>query len=185
MQLKYSGENDTAKTTPLKPGEGIFLAGTSLEVQALQRLIAEIARTDIPVLLEGESGTGKEVAALQIHAMSQYSDLPFIKLSCAAFQPEVFRARLENLWDANQEPGGNPSGTLFLDEIGELDPNCQRHLLHSFPEGNGLPHSKRLAGRIVSCTTKDLESEVHEGRFRSELYYRLNGVCLRLPPLRR
>ena len=163
----------------------VYIAGISPEIQSVQKLIAEIAPTDIPVLLEGESGTGKEIAALQIHAMSRYRDHSFVKMSCAVFVPETFRTQLHGFENGNGEKGGNHAGTLFFDEISELDANCQRHLLQSFPEGNGLRVDQSLAGRIVSCTSRDLESEVHQGRFRSELYYRLNGVCLRLPPLRR
>jgi two-component system response regulator AtoC len=162
-----------------------YVAGVSPEIQSIQKLIAEIAPTDIPVLLEGESGAGKEIAALQIHAMSQYRELPFIKMSCAAFMPETFRTELINLKNGSGEKSVNRICTVFFDGINELDANCQRYLLQSFPEGNTLPVDQSLAGRIISCTTRDLESEVHEGRFRSELYYRLNGVCLRLPPLRR
>jgi two-component system response regulator AtoC len=75
-----------------------------------------------------------------------------------------------------------------LDEIGELDQDCQRRLLHSVPDGSNVPAGQSLGGRIVSCSTRDLESlesDVHHGKFRSELFYRLSGVCVQLPPLRR
>ena len=185
MSLNYlntanAGETSGSPATAQRE----YIAGISPEIQSVQKVIAEIAPTDIPVLLEGENGTGKEIAALQIHAMSRYSDLPFVKMNCAAFVPETFRTQLHNFENGNSEKGGKHAGTLFFDEISELDANCQRQLLQSFPGGNCLPVDQSLAGRIVSCTTTDLESEVHQGRFRSELYYRLNGFCLRLPPLR-
>jgi len=185
MLLKYPNLSGFAESNGSASTERLFLTGISLEIQAVQKLIAEIAPTDIPVLLEGESGTGKKIAALQIHAMSRYRDLPFVKLSCAAFQTETLRSQLLNFEHGNGEKSSSDAGTLFFDEISELDANGQRQLLHSFPEGNALSVHASLAGRIISCTTKDLESEVHGGRFRSELYYRMNGVCLRLPPLRR
>ncbi len=154
-------------------------------MQPVQRLLSEIARTEIPILVEGESGTGKEIVALQIHELSGQSGLPFMKFSCSAFAMDSFQSQMRNFENGQSGKNGKSAGTLFFDEISELDANCQRHLLHLFPEGNGLRRNQSLAGRIVSCTTRDLESEVHGGRFRSELYYRLNGVCLRLPPLRK
>jgi two-component system response regulator AtoC len=184
--LKYQnivGTSDAGSTPAVE--ERFHILGVSPEIVSVQKLLAEIGPTDIPVLLEGESGVGKEIAALQIHEMSRHGDAPFVKLSCAAFTPEKFQTKLSSLEIVAGEAGGRPTGTLFFDEICELDTNCQRHLLHSFPDQNGLTLHQTLAGRIISCTTKDLETEVHEGRFRSELYYRLNGVCLRLPPLRR
>lgn len=184
--LKYqnsAGSSEASSASALE--ERFYILGVSPEILAVQKLLAEIAPTDIPVLLEGESGVGKEIAALQIHEMSRHGDAAFVKLSCAAFTPETFQTRISSLENASGEEPGRGAGTLFFDEICELDPSCQKQLLHSFPDQNGLTLNQTLAGRIVSCTTKELENEVHEGRFRSELYYRLNGVCLRLPPLRR
>jgi len=166
-------------------GEQFFLAARSAEMQPVQKLLSEIAPTEIPVLIEGESGTGKEIVALQIHELSGQRELPFMKFSCAAFAVDSFQLQLKNLEMGQSAKNNRSAGTLFFDEINELDGNCQRHLLHLFPEANGLRREQSLASRIVSCTTRDLESEVQGGRFRSELYYRLNGVCVRLPPLRK
>jgi two-component system response regulator AtoC len=186
MLVKYPNLANPAETGNFPVSEErAYIAGVSPEILAVQKLIAEIAPTDIPVLLEGESGVGKEIAALQIHEMSRHRAAAFEKLSCAAFMPDTFRTKLLSFENGKGEAEGNFAGTLFFDEIAELDSTCQRHLLHSFPAENGLSVHQSLAGRIISCTTKDLETEVHEGRFRSELFYRLNGVCLRLPPLRR
>ncbi len=166
-------------------GKQSYISGISPEMQPIHRLICEIAPTDIPVLLVGESGTGKEVVALHIHGLSQYGDFPFVKLSCATLTPESIEKRVGNSENGHSEERGKSAGTLFFDEIGDLDVDCQRHLLHLLPDGNGLPASQSLAGRIITCTTRDLESEVQNGKFRSELFYRLTGVCLQLPPLRR
>jgi DNA-binding NtrC family response regulator len=165
--------------------EHFLLTTLSSEMQPVQRLISEIAPTEIPVLVVGESGVGKEVVALQIHGLSNSRGFPFVKLSCAAFCGESFRAQMRDFEKGQDGKNGKSPGTLFFDEISELDADCQRHLLHLFPEGNGVPGNQSLRGRIVSCTTRELESEVSSGRFRRELFYRLNGVCLKLPPLRR
>jgi two-component system response regulator AtoC len=184
--VNANGSNEkTERGDLVSLGQQFFLSTQSAEMQPVQRLLSEIARTEIPVLVEGESGTGKEIVALQIHELSGQSGLPFMKFSCSAFAADSFQSQMRSFENGQSAKNGKSAGTLFFDEISELDANCQRHLLHLFPEGNGLRKSQSLAGRIVSCTTRDLESEVHGGRFRSELYYRLNGVCLRLPPLRK
>lgn len=165
--------------------EQFFLSTRSAEMRPVQRLLSEIAPTEIPVLVVGESGTGKEIVALQIHGLSKFRELPFVKLSCSAFSAESFQAQMRDFEHGQDGKNGNGAGTLFFDEITELDANCQRLLLHMFPEGNGVRGKQSLAGRIISCTTHDLESEVCGGQFRSELFYRLNCVCLKLPPLRK
>jgi len=186
VQVKSNGNNESTEKGDLRSlGEQFFLSTLSAEMQPVQRLLSEIAPTEIPVLIEGESGTGKEIVALQIHELSCHKGSPFMKLSCTAFGADSFQVQLRDFENGESAKNGKSAGTLFFDEIGELDANCQRHLLHLFPDGNGLRRNQSLAGRIVSCTTRDLEGDVHNGRFRSELFYRLNGVCLRLPPLRK
>jgi DNA-binding NtrC family response regulator len=154
-------------------------------MQPVQRLISEIAPTDIPVLLLGESGTGKEVAAMQIHNLSLYQGLCFLKIPCSTVMPESWESQFNSRIDGNGDKNASPMGTLFLDEIGELDPDSQRRMLHSIPDGSGVAVGQTMGGRIVSCSTRDLETDVHQGKFRSELFYRLSGVCVHLPPLRR
>lgn len=167
------------------PGNSLYIAGISPEMQNVQKLIDEIAPTDIPVLLVGESGTGKEVVALHIHELSEYRDLPLVKLNCTTFTADSFQARLAHLENGSTEKNQRIVGTVFFDEISDLDTDCQRNLLYCIPDGNGASAQPTLQGRLVSCTTQDLEAEVQSGRFRSELLYRLNHICLRLPPLRR
>jgi len=160
-----------------------FVHGTSQAMRALERTIADIASTDIPVLLVGESGTGKEVAALEIHRLSRRRNEPFVKCGCSGLTGESLSARLQrakNISDAEQE--GN--GSLFLDCINHLDPVAQGHLLNLLPDGNGTPPQGCHSMRVISSTTRSLEEEMKSGRFREELYYRINGVHLRLPPLR-
>ena len=152
-------------------------------MQPVQRLISEIAPTDIPVLILGESGTGKELAAMRIHSLSAYRDLPFRKIACSSASVELLQSYFIPAGNGNGS-NGNPGGTLFLDELGELTPECQRRLLHSMPDGTGPGGPQTSGWRIISCSTRDLETDVHQGAFRGELFYRLSGVCVQLPPLR-
>lgn len=151
----------------------------------MQKLIAEIAPTDIPVLLVGESGTGKGVAAQQIHNLSKCRDLRFMTLGCAAQTEELFGAQLLGFENGSAQGDGPGPGTVFFHVVNDLNPGCQRHLLHFFPASCEAPGQGGGKARIISSASPELESEVRAGRFRSDLYYRLNGVCLRLPPLRR
>ncbi|MCI0353201.1 MAG: sigma-54 factor interaction domain-containing protein, partial [Acidobacteriales bacterium] len=125
-----AAESMVAEPPPRSNGH-LFVAGASPVMRSLERVIADIAPTDIPVLLLGESGTGKEVVALQIHRLSQRRAEPFVKMSCAALTPESFNGRLHH-----PEASGAVSGTLFLDEISQLDAACQPKLLHVLPDGD-------------------------------------------------
>lgn len=157
-----------------------FFAGSNPVIQSLQVVIAEIAPTSIPVLLVGESGTGKQMFARRIHQLSARGSQPFIKIACATTKPESFAVGS----DRNGNSDLSSAGTVFFDKIGELDAASQRSLLCVLPDGDGHPGAESLLGRVVSSTSRSLDDEMNAGRFRSELYYRINGVCLRLPPLR-
>jgi two-component system response regulator AtoC len=160
-----------------------FVHGMSPAMQSLERTIADIASTDIPVLLVGESGTGKEVAALEIHRQSKQRDKPFVKCVCSALTGDSISARLQCVNHVSEGEAAN-SGSLFLDGINYLDPATQEWLLHLLPDSIGRPPQDRQYMRIISSATRSLEDEMKAGRFREELYYRINGVSLRLPPLR-
>jgi DNA-binding NtrC family response regulator len=166
------------------PRDHFFVSGTSATMRALERVMANIARTDIPILLVGESGTGKEEVAVRIHQMSRRQSKGFVKLICASLTSEL----LDQLAPEVGESGGvaytAADGTLFFDEVSELGPNCQARLLHCLPDGDAVPNARVLRARIISSTSLDIEQEVRTGRFRKELYYRLKGISLRLPPLR-
>lgn len=160
-----------------------YVQATSPAMRALERTIADIAPTEIPVLLVGESGTGKEVIALEIHRLSRRWSEAFVKCGCAGLSTESLVARLQNGGkDGEEEP--TAGGSLFLDEISHLEPAIQARLLNLLPDGNGNPSAGCQSVRIISSTTRNLEDEMRNGRFRDELYYRINGVHLRLPPLR-
>ncbi len=160
-----------------------FVQGTSPAMRALERTIADIASTDIPVLLVGESGTGKEVAALEIHRLSRRRNEPFVKCGCSGLTGESLSARLQRGKNSSEAEEAN-AGSLFLDGINHLDPAAQGVLLNLLPDGSGTPPQGCHGMRVISSTTRSLEEEMKSGRFREELYYRINGVHLRLPPLR-
>jgi two-component system response regulator AtoC len=174
--MHYKAAEFMVAEPPARTNGHPFVAGVSPAMRALERVIADIAPTDIPVLLLGESGTGKEIVAMQIHRLSQHRNEPFVKMSCVALTPESFNGRLHYPDPAN----GAVSGSLFLDEISQLDAACQPKLLHVLPDGE----EPGAAPRVISSTSRNLDEEMRAGRFREELYYRVNGVCLRLPPLR-
>jgi two-component system response regulator AtoC len=161
-----------------------FVGGICPALLTLESVIAEIAPTSIPVLLVGESGTGKEMFARLIHALSPRSAEPLVKLSCAAVNEETLSSELGLHASRYQNRARIAAGTVLLDEISELDASSQRILLYGLPDGDTRPRAGVLTARIVSTTSRKLDEEMQAGRFRNELYYRINGVCLRLPPLR-
>jgi two-component system response regulator AtoC len=160
-----------------------FVHGASPAVRALERTLADIASTDIPVLLVGESGTGKEVMALEIHRLSRRKNEPFVKCGCSGLTGEALSARLQRP-ENSSAADTTSSGSLFLDGINHLDAAAQGRLLHMLPDSSGMPPQGCHSLRVISSTTRNLEEEMKSGRFREELYYRINGVHLRLPPLR-
>jgi two-component system response regulator AtoC len=168
----------------MQPVDAGFVGGISPIMQALEGVVGEIAPTNIPVLLVGESGTGKEMFANRIHKFSEFGEQRMARISCAATNPSAFSGELGLNSNGRSEAAKNAFGTLFLDEISELDPECQRSLLCALPDGDAGTRRGLLKARVISTTSRNLDEEMREGRFRRELYYRINGVCLRLPPLR-
>ncbi len=160
-----------------------FVHGASPAMRALERTIADIASTDIPVLLVGESGTGKEVVALEIHRLSRRRNEPFVKCGCSGLTGDSLSARLQRAENVSAADAAG-SGSLFLDGINYLEPAAQGRLLLLLPDGSGTPPQGCHSMRVISSTTRNLEDEMKSGRFREELYYRINGVHLRLPRLR-
>lgn len=160
------------------------MPGMSTSMRTLEGVLGEIASTNIPVLLIGESGTGKEMFAQRVHKLSRRSGEPLTRIACASMNSATFPEELGLKRKAHDEGTNEIAGTIFFDEISELDAPCQRGLLYSLPEGNEEPRRGVLSARVISATSRNLDDEMRAGRFRSELYYRINGVCLRLPPLR-
>jgi two-component system response regulator AtoC len=168
----------------LEQQEAIFISGVSLVMQSLESVIGEIAPTNIPVLLVGESGTGKEMFAKRVHQLSRNCHNPLARITCAAMSGLSFAAELGLGGNGKNESARREFGTVFFDEISELDAACQRNLLCALPDGDGASSRGQLSARVISTTSRNLDDEMRAGRFRTELYYRINGVCLRLPPLR-
>ena len=163
--------------------EAGFVYGQSEAILSVNAIIGEISRTDIPVVLQGESGTGKDVYGRLIHQLSAVRGLPLIKLSCAVVEPGELLAKMKGSpgnWDGEARES---CGTLFLDGIDEMDLDCQRVLLAMLQEREMWPGG-RMGFRLVATATRNLEREIGLGRFRRELYFRINGVCVKLPPLR-
>jgi two-component system response regulator AtoC len=161
-----------------------LVRGQAVGVRTLNALVEEIAQTDIPVLLVGESGTGKEVYARLIHRLSGLGEGLLKKVSCAALDAGRWLGEVkEECLPGDTSRAASPR-TLFFDGVHELDAVCQRALLSLLPDGEpkGCPGKTIL--RFISSTSRNLENEIEAGRFRRELYFRINGVVLRLPPLR-
>jgi two-component system response regulator PilR (NtrC family) len=173
------------------------LAGESLAMQQVRGLIEKVARSMAPVLVSGESGTGKELVARAIHEVSPRGAAPFVAVNCGAIpesllEAEFFGYRKGAFTGANEDREGffqaAQGGTLFLDEIGDLPLAMQSKLLRVIQEravrALGGVAEVPVNVRIVSATHKDLGAEVQAGRFRQDLYYRLNVIRIAVPPLR-
>lgn len=159
-----------------------FVYGHGPTVDALNTMAAELARTDISVLILGESGTGKDAYARLIHRLSPQGSLPLRKINCSAFEPGDLLAHANEA--LRTISGTDTVRSVYFDNIQELDLAAQRVLLSQLPDGEIAGARDEPRVRFISATTRNLESEVAAGRFRRELYFRLNGACLRLPPLR-
>jgi two-component system response regulator PilR (NtrC family) len=173
------------------------LTGSSAAMQQVRALIEKVARSMAPALVQGESGTGKELVARAIHDVSARAAAPFIAVNCGAIpeqllEAEFFGYRKGAFTGAQEDRDGffqaAHGGTLFLDEIGDLPLAMQSKLLRVIQERSvrpvGAVVESPLNVRIVSATHKDLAEEVATGRFRQDLYYRLNVIQIRVPPLR-
>lgn len=173
------------------------LVGDSAAMQQVRQLIEKVARSMAPVLLNGESGTGKELVARAIHDVSARRPQPFIAVNCGAIpeqllEAEFFGYRKGAFTGATEDREGffqaAQGGTLFLDEIGDLPLAMQSKLLRALQERSvrpvGAVAEMPVNVRLLSATHKDLAAEVMAGRFRQDLYYRLNVIQIRVPPLR-
>ncbi|MDD0812072.1 sigma-54 dependent transcriptional regulator [Curvibacter sp. RS43] len=173
------------------------LVGLSEALQAVKQRISKVARGMAPILVRGESGTGKELVAQAVHACSQRSEGPLVAVNCGAIpenllEAEFFGARKGSYTGAQQDREGYfqaaSGGTLFLDEIGDLPLAMQSKLLRAIQERSirplGSTQEVPVDVRVVSATHKDLAADVQAGRFRQDLYYRLNVIEVLVPPLR-
>jgi two-component system, NtrC family, response regulator AtoC len=174
-----------------------IMIGRSAPMQQVYKMIGRVAAADTTVLITGESGTGKELVAQVLHRSSPRREGPFIAVNCAALpetllESELFGHEKGAFTGAMTQRKGRfeqaNKGTLFLDEIGEISQNTQKKLLRVLQErtfervGGNVP--VKVDVRVITATNRDLLQEVHEGRFRDDLYYRLNVINIHMPPLR-
>lgn len=173
------------------------IIGQSPTLSEVFKVLGKVAPTDSTVLVTGESGTGKELLVRALHANSRRADKPFVPINCGAIPKELLESELFGhekgafTHAIRSRPGRfelADGGTIFLDEIGEMDLSLQVKILRVLQEKEiervGGTGSRKVDVRVVAATNRDLEQEVAAGRFREDLYYRLNVIPLHLPPLR-
>jgi len=179
----------------LPPEDVLF--GNSKNMAEVRSRAEKICKTDVSVLVSGEGGTGKEVLARWIHSRSNYSSGEFVKVNCAAvpgtlLESELFGYEKGAFTGAHASKPGRVelahNGTLFLDEISDLEMGLQSKLLHFLQDGTfsriGDEASRSVNTRVICATNRDLEKEIETGRFRGDLFYRINVFQLKLPRLR-
>src|SRR5690606_27017108 len=173
------------------------IVGKSFAVRAVLDRIEKVAPTDARVLITGENGTGKELVARAIHRLSTRAEQPFIEVNCAAIPAELIESELfghmkGSFTGAVSDRAGKfeqaDGGTLFLDEIGDMSLAAQAKVLRGLREGIttrvGGEKAIRVDVRVIAATNKSLEKEIEAGRFREDLFFRLNVVPIQVPPLR-
>lgn len=186
-----------AESTAEHSQAGCGLIGTSLAMQTLRNQINQFADAPFPVLIEGESGSGKELVADCLHKMSARKDRHYLSLNCAAIAPTLAESILfghaKGAFTGAQTANSGyfedaAEGTLFLDEIGELPAEMQAKLLRVLENGEyqrvGETQVRKSRARVIAATNRNLRDEVRAGRFRGDLYHRLNVFALHVPPLR-
>ena len=202
LSVVARGLADAKKPTPAdrkaeEPGETMPLVGRSTAMQDIYRALARLMQTDLTVMITGESGTGKELVARALHDFGKRRNGPFVAINMAAIPRDLIEAELFGhekgaFTGANARSSGRfeqaEGGTLFLDEIGDMPMDAQTRLLRVLQEGEYTMVGGRSAiktnVRIVAATHRDLSQMIRQGLFREDLFYRLNVVPLRLPPLR-
>ncbi len=175
---------------------GIFIYASE-KMHRIKEVIDQVANTDVTILIQGESGVGKEIVARSIHQNSVRRDKPFVKVNCAALPAELLESELFGYEKGaftgayRQKPGKFElanGGTIFLDEIGEISPSLQAKLLQVLQDREfsrlGGKKDVRVDVRVLVATNRNVEKAVREGRFREDLYYRVNVVNIMIPPLR-
>jgi transcriptional regulator with GAF, ATPase, and Fis domain len=198
QQRLLQKENKALKTLVNQDQKAMDIVGKSPAILSIMAMVDKIAPTTATVLIQGESGTGKELIARRLHFRSDRANKPYVTVNCGALQESLLESELFGhekgafTGAVNQKMGlceTADGGTLFLDEIGELSLGIQAKLLRFLQEGEfyriGGKRPIKVDVRVVSATNRDLEQEVKENRFREDLFYRLNTITLRMPPLRK
>jgi DNA-binding NtrC family response regulator len=202
LALREQMQGSKSRRLRLSSGASTYRAdigvlGRSEAFITVMKQVGRVAKTNLPVLLTGESGTGKEVVASSLHSRSTRADQPFVAVNCGAISAELIESELfghvkgsftgadrdrRGLWEEADQ------GTVFLDEITETTPAFQVKLLRALQQGEirrvGSNHTQRVDVRVIAASNRDVEEEVEAGRFRKDLFYRLNAVSIMVPPLR-
>lgn len=193
-QSSLRGENRELKRQQEREQE---LVGESAEIHTLREQIRKAAPTSATVLIEGESGTGKELVAREIHQLSERRSKPFVQVNCAAIPEELIESELfghekGSFTGATRKQTGKfvaaDGGTIFLDEVGDMSGRTQAKVLRVLQEGEvepvGAASVVKVDVRVIAATNKDLRKAIEHGRFRDDLFYRLNVIPIRTPSLR-
>jgi two-component system response regulator HydG len=193
-EASREGIDDPFETEPMPTTEMIGASSAMIDVY---KTVSRVAPTDATVLIEGETGTGKEMIARMVHQFSRRTSMPFVPVDCGAIassllESELFGAMRGAFTGADRDRIGviesANRGTVFLDEIGDIDLSFQLKLLRFLQEREvrpvGASRAKAVDVRVVAATNRDLQKMVEDGRFREDLWFRLNVVRVRVPPLR-
>jgi DNA-binding NtrC family response regulator len=192
-----SRRSESSRKDAANNSNDIELVGRSEAFIEVMKQVGRVASTSLPVLVTGESGTGKEVVARALHRRSRRAQNSFVAVNCGAISAELIESELfghtrGSFTGAHADRAGlfeeADGGSVFLDEITETTPAFQVKLLRALQEGEirrvGSNRTQRIDVRVITASNRDVETEVEAGRFRQDLFYRLNAVTLRLPPLR-
>jgi DNA-binding NtrC family response regulator len=193
-----AARTDTEKEAPEEEPLETEMIGISSSMVEIYKTVSRVAPTDATVVIEGETGTGKELVARMIHRFSERAKQPLVAVDCTAIAPsllesELFGAVRGAFTGADRDRVGlfeaANRGTVFLDEIGEIEKNFQASLLRFLQEREirpvGAARSKEVDVRVIAATNRDLQRMVDDGKFREDLWYRLNTVRIVMPPLHR
>lgn len=195
LRADWNESRETSPAGKLPPDEVVF--GRSAVMQGIRQTVNKVVGIDIPVLLDGNGGTGKEVLARWIHGHSPWKSGPFVKVNCAAIPGALLESELFGFEKGaftgavRRKPGRVElahGGTLYLDDICEIDHGLQAKLLQFLQDGRfsmlGGQEEQFAQTRVICATNKNLEIEIEAGRFRSDLFYRINVVRIQMPKLR-
>jgi DNA-binding NtrC family response regulator len=196
-EKEIEGAGEVDRETSIDDLPETEMIGSSMKMIEIYKTLSQVAPTDASVLITGETGTGKELVARMIHSNSKRAVGPFVPVDCGSIAPSLLEAELfgslkGSYTGADRDRMGvfeaAHRGTVFLDEIGEIDAGFQLKLLRFLQEREirpvGASRSKSVDVRVVAATNKDLQKLVEEGKFREDLWFRLNVVRIQLPPLR-
>jgi two-component system response regulator AtoC len=191
------GTDEEDRVVREQVGDGLYFLAASPVMKKIRKQVYQIASVNVPVLISGESGAGKEVIARMIHMHCAGRSGPFVKVNCAALPAELLESELFGheqgafTGAVRAKPGKFElanHGTIFLDEIAEMSTHLQSKLLHILQDGQfsrlGARHMTQVDVRVLAATNVDVQEAIRQGRFREDLYYRLNVVPCHLPPLR-